>query len=214
MKLGKFKPVIGMCSQGQRKDGVNDGGLFLYNNVFRNLCDSKPYIVQNSHFDNHQGYIQLYQTLERLNKPILLGGDRSIVSSSVFASLRKFPDLQVIWMGAYPDLNTYKSSKTGNTHGSALAVCTGLENEHWASRMNVKTLNFDQVSLVGIRGEIDEAEQNIIRDKKIRKFESVQKLIKFMDEKKAPVHISFDVSALDPEVLNSTGDLEPGGMET
>ena len=60
MKLGKFKPVIGMCSQGQRKDGVNDGGLFLYNNVFRNLCDSKPYIVQNSHFDNHQGYIQLY----------------------------------------------------------------------------------------------------------------------------------------------------------
>ena len=35
-----------------------------------------------------------------------------------------------------------------------------------------------------------------------------------MDEKQAPVHISFDVSALDPEVLNSTGDLEPNGMET
>ena len=35
-----------------------------------------------------------------------------------------------------------------------------------------------------------------------------------MDAKNAPVHISFDVSALDPEVLNSTGDLEDGGMET
>ena len=110
MKLGKFKPVIGMCSQGQRKDGVNDGGLFLYNNVFRNLCDSKPYIVQNSHFDNHQGYMQLYYTLKKLNKPLLLGGDRSTVSSSVFAALQKFPDLQVIWMGAYPDLHTYSSS--------------------------------------------------------------------------------------------------------
>ena len=42
----------------------------------------------------------------------------------------------------------------------------------------------------------------------------MSKLIKFMDESKAPVHISFDVSALDPEVLNSTGDLEPNGMET
>lgn len=35
-----------------------------------------------------------------------------------------------------------------------------------------------------------------------------------MDERKSPVHISLDVSALDPEILNSTGDLEPGGMET
>ena len=62
-------------------------------------------------------------------------------------------------MGAYPDLHTFTSSKTGDTHGSALAVCTGLENEHWASRMNVKTLGFDRVNLVGVRGRIDEAEK-------------------------------------------------------
>ena len=117
-------------------------------------------------------------------------------------------------MGAYPDLNTYSSSKTGNTHGAALAVCTGLEKEHWASRLQVSTLNFDKVNLVGVRGKVDEAEQKIIRDKKIRQFTSVKKLLNFMDETKAPVHISLDVSALDPEVLNSTGDLEPGGMET
>ena len=117
-------------------------------------------------------------------------------------------------MGAYPDLNTYSSSKTGNTHGTALAVCTGLEKEHWASRLQVSTLNFDKVNLVGVRGKVDEAEQKIIRDKKIRQFTSVKKLLNFMDETKAPVHISLDVSALDPEVLNSTGDLEPGGMET
>ena len=112
--------------------------------------------------------MQLYYTLEKLNKPLLLGGDRSTVSSSVFAALQKFPDLQVIWMGAYPDLNTYSSSKTGNTHGTALAVCTGLEKEHWASRLQVNTLNFDRVNLVGVRGKVDEAEQKIIRDKKIR----------------------------------------------
>ena len=42
----------------------------------------------------------------------------------------------------------------------------------------------------------------------------MKKLTNFMDETKAPFHISLDVSALDPEILNSTGDLEPGGMET
>ena len=135
--LQKWKPVIGMCSQGQKREGVRDGALFLYNNVFRNLCDSKPYIVQNSHFDSAAGYLQLYKTLQGLNKPVLLGGDRSVSSSSVFASLQKFKDLHVLWIGAHPDLHTYKSTISGNTHGTALAVCTGLEKEHWASRMGL-----------------------------------------------------------------------------
>ena len=80
--------------------------------------------------------------------------------------------------------------------------------------MSVQTLKFDQVSLVGVRGKIDEAEQKVIQQKKIRQFTSVTKLKNFMDKKQAPVHISFDVSALDPKVLDSTGDLEPNGMKT
>ena len=86
-KLKKFKPVLGMCSQGQRKSGVNDGGLYLYNNIFRDLCDSKPYTVQHEQFDYAAGYLNLYQTCHKLNKPLLLGGDHSVSSSSVMASL-------------------------------------------------------------------------------------------------------------------------------
>ena len=85
------------------------------------------------------------------------------MSSSIFASLQKFKDVQVLWMGAYPDLHTYKSTETGNTHGTALAVCTGLESEHWASRQSLPTLGFDRISLVGLRGEIDKAEEEIIK---------------------------------------------------
>ena len=136
------------------------------------------------------------------------------MSSSVFASLKRFKDVQVIWMGAYPDLHTYKSSETGNTHGTALAVCTGLEKEHWASRISLPTLGFDRISLVGLRGQIDKAEEEIIKKNKIRKLESVAKVIDFIKKTDAPFHISFDVSALDPEVLNSTGNWVDGGMET
>ena len=44
-KLQRFKPVLGMCSQGQKKEGVNEGGLYLYNNIFRDLCDAKPLVI-------------------------------------------------------------------------------------------------------------------------------------------------------------------------
>ena len=47
-KIHRFKPILGMCSQGQPRSGVNDGGLYLYNNVFRNICDAKPYVVQHA----------------------------------------------------------------------------------------------------------------------------------------------------------------------
>ena len=39
------------------------------------------------------------------------------------------------------------------------------------------------------------------------------KVIKFIENTDSPVHISFDVSALDPEICNSTGNWVAGGME-
>ena len=75
-------------------------------------------------------------------------------------------------MGAYPDFHTFKSSESGNTHGTALAVCTGLEKEHWSSRIGLKTLDFKNVTLVGMR-DIDEAEQEIITKERVHKLESV-----------------------------------------
>ena len=89
-KMQKFKPILGMCSQGQPRQGVNDGGLYLYNNVFRNICDSKPYAVQHEQFNSAEGYFRLYQLCNKLHRPLLLGGDHSVSSSSVLASLKKY----------------------------------------------------------------------------------------------------------------------------
>jgi arginase len=74
---------------------------------------------------------------------MILGGDHSISSSTVLASLTKFPDLEVIWVDAHPDINTYAASQSGNRHGCPLSICTGLEQEHWGSRMSLPLLRFD-----------------------------------------------------------------------
>jgi len=82
---------------------------------------------------------------------MILGGDHSISSSTVLASLVKHPELEVIWVDAHPDINTYTASMSGNRHGCPLSICTGLEEEHWGSRMGLPTLEFSKITYCGIR---------------------------------------------------------------
>ena len=157
------------------------------------------------------GYLKLYQTCHQLNKPLLLGGDHSVSSSSVLASLQKYKNLNVIWVDAHPDIHTYDSTVSGNTHGTPLSICTGMEQEHWASRMNLRKLSFDRITYCGIR-DIDEFEGETIRKENIRVLD-VANTIDFIKKLEGPVHISFDVDALDPELVDSTGTKVPDGLE-
>ena len=210
-KLNKFRPVLGMCSQGQKKEGVNEGGLYLYNHIFRDLCDSKPYVVQHEQFDTAAGYLKLYQTCHKLHRPLLLGGDHSVSSSSVLASLQKYKDLNVIWVDAHPDIHTFDSTASGNTHGTPLSICTGMEQQHWASRMNLRKLAFNKLTYVGIR-DIDDFEGETIKRENIRVLDTPS-VIDYIKQLDGPIHISFDVDALDPELVDSTGTKVPNGME-
>jgi len=200
-----------MCSQGQKQAGVNEGGLYLYNHIFRDLCDAKPMVIQHEQFDSAAGYMKLYQTCQQLHKPLLLGGDHSVSSSSVLASLQKYKDLQVIWVDAHPDIHTYDSTASGNTHGTPLSICTGMEEQHWASRMNLRQLKFENLTYCGIR-DIDTFEAKTIKEKNIRVLD-VPNLIDYIRKLTGPCHISFDVDALDPTLVDSTGTRVPNGLE-
>ena len=168
-RLQKFKPVLSMCSQGQRRSGVDEGALYLYKDVFREICEDKPHVVQTHQFNSQDGYQKLYGICKDLQKPLTIGGDHSVASSSVLATLQKFKDLHVIWIDAHPDIHTYTSSVSGNTHGTPLSVCTGLERTHWASRMSLKHLNFDHLIYVGIR-DIDDWERDCIAKYNIKHY--------------------------------------------
>lgn len=146
-----------------------------------------------------------------MNKPLLLGGDHSVSSSSVLASLQKYRDLNVIWVDAHPDIHTYDSTESGNKHGTPLSICTGMEQQHWASRMNLDKLRFDKLTYCGIR-DIDTFEKEIIDANDIRVLD-VKSLIKYIKGLNGPIHISFDVDALDPQLVDSTGTKVPDGLE-
>ncbi len=140
-----------------------------------------------------------------------MGGDHSVASSSVLAALQKFRNLHVIWIDAHPDIHTYTSTVSGNKHGTPLSVCTGLEKTHWASRISLKQLSFDRLIYVGIR-DIDDFEAETIKKYNIRHY-TPQQAIEFMRENsQLPIHISFDVDALDPSYISSTGTRVENGL--
>lgn len=209
-KLRKFKPVLASCSQGQKRRGVEDGALYVYNNLFKEICNSQVYSFAHTQFDTQIGYQKLYGICKALNFPLTIGGDHSVASSSLMASNQKFKDMHVIWIDAHPDIHTYKSTQSGNKHGTPLSVCTGLENMHWTSRMTLKLLPFENLTYVGIR-DIDDYEAQVIAEKKIRHLTPTQ-CVDFIKNLDRPIHISFDVDGLDPKYCLSTGTTADDGL--
>jgi len=77
--------------------------------------------------------------------------------------------------------------------------------------MNLRKLRFDKLTYVGIR-DIDEFEGNTIRENSIRCL-NTSGVIDYIRKLDGPIHISFDVDALDPDLVDSTGTKVPDGME-
>lgn len=166
----------------------------------------------------------LFQNLHNLydknagikGKKINIGGDHSMAIATVAHSLNTYPNCKVIWFDAHPDLNTYDSSKTKNFHGMPLSYLLGLDKNDKFNFIKNK-LAYENLLYVGIR-DLDEFEKEIIEKYNIN-YISVEefnktsindfhhnllKKIKYFIQDD-PIHISFDVDCLDPDVLDSTG---------
>jgi len=206
--------MIAMCSQGQKRSGVDEGGLAMYNQIFKDICMERPYVVQESQFGSQDGYRKIFDMCHRLGKLgpfICIGGDHSVAGPSVLASLQLHRNLNVLWVDAHPDIHTHQSSESGNSHGMPLSVATGMEKMHWASRMSLKTLPFEDLTYVGIR-DIDEWEESVIAKNDIRHL-SVEDTLRYVHTLDGPVHISFDIDALDPSYVSATGTPVAGGLK-
>lgn len=161
----------------------------------------------------------LNETNKKLpNGKINIGGDHSMAIGSIADSLRRFPNLKVIWVDAHPDINTRHSSSTQNVHGMPLAFLSGLDSTPELDFIENK-LNLSNLAYVGIR-DIDDFEGKIIESKNIKYFpvsmceSKMEEVIQDLDQwiADSPIHISWDVDSLDPEVIDSTGTPVPGGI--
>ena len=78
--------------------------------------------------------------------------------------------------------------------------------------MSLPRLRFPNLTYCGIR-DIDDFEAQIIKEKKIRVL-NVADTVEYIRNTDAPIHISFDVDALDPKLVSSTGTRVENGLNS
>ena len=156
---------------------------------------------------------------------LTLGGDHSIAIGSIGGALLERPNLGVIWVDAHGDFNTPATSPSGNIHGMPLSFLTGvmqtyqLESFSWLKNF----LTPDQLVLVGIRS-IDPEERDLMKSWGVNVF-TMSEIDRFgigevMEQAKLillkngdrPLHLSYDIDAIDPHFAPSTGTRVRGGL--
>lgn len=172
------------------------------------------------------------QTIRQGRFPLVLGGDHSVALGSLAGILRARPDTGIVWVDAHADLNTPIISESGNMHGMPVGLLTegvfdkkdaqsipGLE---WL--LECPQLKPEQIVYVGLR-DVDPAERKLIRSLGIKALTmydvdrygignvmemALQHLLK--DHPDRPLHLSYDIDAVDPILAPATGTTVRGGL--
>ncbi|POY75250.1 putative Arginase [Rhodotorula taiwanensis] len=165
---------------------------------------------------------------------VTLGGDHSLAMATVSGTFKAHPDAALIWVDAHAcltttlpeqDINTPLTTPSGNLHGCPVSFLMGLPG---TSKEEIPefgwiepVLKAERLVYIGLR-DIDEGERKILKDNKIKCFTmhhvdkyGIGKVVEMALEhvgQDRPIHLSFDVDALDPTVAPSTGTAVRGGL--
>ncbi|KAF9566306.1 arginase [Agrocybe pediades] len=155
--------------------------------------------------------------------PVTLGGDHSLAMGTISGTLSEYPDACVVWIDAHADINTSETTESGNIHGMPVSFLLGLgskvEEFSWVKPL----LKPEQLVYIGLR-DVDAGEKKILRDNNIKAFSmhevdkyGIGKVVEMAldhvnPNRDKPIHLSFDVDALDPTVAPSTGTPVRGGL--
>ncbi|CAA7271595.1 unnamed protein product [Cyclocybe aegerita] len=155
--------------------------------------------------------------------PLTLGGDHSLAMGTISGTLMKYPDACVVWIDAHADINTVETTGSGNIHGMPVSFLLGIGSKVDEFSWVKPLLKADRLVYIGLR-DIDAGEKKILRDNNIKAF-SMHEVDKYgigkvvdmaLDHvnpnRDRPIHLSFDVDALDPTVAPSTGTPVRGGL--
>jgi arginase len=153
-----------------------------------------------------------------------IGGDHAIASATLSAMLEAYPDLAVIWVDAHADANTPTTSPSLHYHGMPAAHVMGWFEKQVAGFEWLKAkLPPQRLAYIGLR-DIDAEEGQMLTDAGIRCFtmqqvdklgisEVVRRAVDAVDPyHKQPLHLTFDIDAIDPAHAPGTGTLARGGL--
>ncbi len=144
--------------------------------------------------------------------PVVLGGDHSIAIGTLDGLKRaRGQAAGLVWIDAHADINSPQSSPSGNVHGMPLWFA--LERGYADPKRTVQ---------IGLR-DLEPVEKENLRNSGVKAFtmSDVDRLTmtRIMEEAIAiagsgegPLHVSFDLDAIDPREAPGTGTPVKGGL--
>ncbi|CAN5328353.1 arginase [soil metagenome] len=161
--------------------------------------------------------------------PVILGGDHSIAIGT-FSAISSFfhakdQEIGLIWFDAHADINTPKTSGSGNIHGMPLATILGYGDENLVNLEGfAPKLNPKFCAHVGAR-DLDSGEQKQIHSLGMREnfftmsdidrrgmLNCVEDAIKIASQASGGYAVTFDVDVIDPRFAPGSGTLVRGGI--
>lgn len=165
-----------------------------------------------------------------LNKkyfPLIIGGDHATAIGTVAGisnyCRKKKKTLGIIWIDAHADMNTEKTTPSGNIHGMPLAIALGLGDKRLTHLNGFSPkVNIENVAMIGIR-DVDFYEAQTIKKLKLNVHTMTEidkvgihriiaKVLADFKSRVDHVHISFDMDGIDPEYAKGVGTPVPGGL--
>jgi arginase len=159
--------------------------------------------------------------------PLVLGGDHSIAVGTVSGLARHYrkkkQSIGLIWVDAHADMNTPKTSPSGNVHGMPLACLIGEGPRELTHLYNfAPKVNPKNVVLVGLR-DLDKLEKAIIRKSGVHAYTMreidergmravMEDALRIACSDTAGFHLSFDMDSVDPQFAPGVGTPVRGGI--
>jgi len=158
--------------------------------------------------------------------PLVLGGDHSVAIGTVAGMSHYFRKkkkrLGLVWIDAHADMNTPKTSPSGNVHGMPLACCIGLGPEELTKIFDYSPKVLPRnVALVGLR-DVDILERPHVKESGVRAFTMrdiderglravMVEAIRIASDGTAGLHLSLDMDYVDPQYAPGVGTPVRGG---
>jgi len=155
--------------------------------------------------------------------PVVLGGDHSLAMGTIGGTFEIYPNACVVWVDAHADINTPGTTDSGNIHGMPVSFLLGIAENVPEFAWVKPVLRANRLVYIGLR-DIDSAEKRILKKNNIKAFSmhevdkyGIGKVVEMAldavnPNRDLPIHLSFDVDALDPTVAPSTGTPVRGGL--
>lgn len=240
-KVGVDQGPVRMLNAGLKEQVQSLGWNVLLNSDFQKFIDLNPKGLETTETQKrvrnswHVGSatkevaerVRLHQA--RGEMALTLGGDHSVAIGTVSGTASVHPEFCCVWVDAHADINTPYTSQSGNLHGCVLSFLLGLgtkdiSGETMAGFEWVKpVLTPDRLVYIGLR-DVDPGEKEIIKRLGIKAFSmhevdrygigrTVEMALDHVNPNRdLPIHMSFDIDALDPSEVPSTGTPVRGGL--